>query len=495
MKLLRKSLPLIFLSIFIGARGILLSQASDSDKSPGGDKAEVSKDELGKGKFKFKNRNELRAPLKMIISQIKFGRTAAETLAASPGQAFTSKMYNVKRIYKVDNTKFGADVVTLTPKFRGGHSDVIKRFLIGYIEVAFNYDRQDARLLAAFILHYNGVFRGKIDKFQKDYMTEVVSSLDPKKVGIEKKYTKWPGNTQLIIPLEKNILKDEKKDIPIKEVVKETKTIVKEVPKTEKEKKKLVIFSEKIKKFVAKKKKKEAKDTKDLIKKKKKKLSEIADYIVSENLTDEEKALLKKKADKLKDEIKELEDSGKAGDEVGPTYSKNVKAGKIYVLKTVNYLDKGHYNNRMYIIDPISDHAVKVSDYNNICSREFVFYAKHIVLNGHKGGKHKDHNLVMLDMNDLSMVKKSKYDVFWRSPMIVNKKKLYVIERYNGSYFLARYNKNLKREAISSTDISRDSVMTFFKKKVYVTGSDMNNKKILVFNKADLKLLKKIKTP
>jgi hypothetical protein len=459
-------------------------------------KALPDKAEIGKGKYKFKNRNEKRASLSMIKRQILYGRKVAATIKET-GKS-EGKMYVVTRVFNDGAQKFNADIVFLTKKFRGGHSDVVKRFLIGYLEEMFEYERPDARLLAQFILYYNGMFHRKLEKFNNDYDEGVVAKLDPNKVGIHKFYKRWPGNTQIVIPLEKNLLQTKgEKDVPVEEIVKETKPQmeqeIQEIQNndqpTDQDKKKVVmykIYLKKMAKYVAKKKKKEQVVIKKVIKKKKKKVQELDDYLVSEDLTDAQKKKLKKEKDDLEKEIQSLKK--KADDE---EISWNVQGGKIYVLRT-NKFGKEHFENRMYIVDPGKDNAVLKSPYNKVCSREFHFFAGKILVIGHHGGGDK-HYLTLLHKENLQVAKKGNNPVHWRSPMIIKgaeKGKLWVIEEVEGSgYHLARYNKELQRLAVTNIPISRNSHITFYKKKVYVTGSGKNKKEIQVFSKNDLKYL------
>ncbi len=60
--------------------------------------------------------------------------------------------------------------------------------------------------------------RKNLKYFKNKFSQSLVSDLSQKNVGISKKFSEWAGNTQIIIPLSKNILKDKKTDLTISEL-------------------------------------------------------------------------------------------------------------------------------------------------------------------------------------------------------------------------------------------------------------------------------------
>lgn len=485
--------------------GIILLLASVMAASaPTMGKAKLSKEELEKMKgvnFKFNNKNEKLAPVSMIKSQILEGQGAAKEMGAADSGVVKAGYYTVNRVFDSTSPKFGADIVSLSKTFKGGHSDVIKRFLIGYVEVNFDYGRQDARILSTFILHYNGINRQKINKLKEIYSPSVIAALDPTKVGIEKKWYQWPGKTQLVIPLAKNILKPTQKDINIEILYEDTKPVlVEKVEKTGDKKTEDEI--EKFEQFIESKKEEEIEKVAVEIEKVEEKIEENEDYLVSENLSEEDKSKLEEENKELEEKKEELEEKQEelGGPKDKPAeLDKGVIEGNIYVMKNINKITNGHYNNIMYKINPVKDNAVLKSKYDKICNNEFVEFGEGIVVIGSlKGGEKDAHYLVKLDLDNLAIMQTSKEKVYWRSALIVKGKgsALFVIERIKGKYYLSRFNKNLKRVTVSSINISKDSHITFYKNKIYVTGAlgkDSNKMNIYVLNRADLKLLKSIK--
>ncbi len=179
--------------------------------------------------------------------------------------------------------------------------------------------------------------------------------------------------------------------------------------------------------------------------------------------------------------------------------AENVVGEKILFMRVLRFSsDRGHYMNELWYIDTAKDDTLYRSPYTNICSREFVVLPNNagILVAGYKGesGDHTGHNLALLSQEDLTLKKISDETVFWNTPMIIQDGKLYVIEEYQGQFYLARFGLDLTFEARSSEGVSPYSVITVFRDKIYVTGKTQNGDatNIKVFGRTDLRLQKTI---
>lgn len=94
-----------------------------------------------------------------------------------------------------------ADILVLNENAGVDHIKNLRRIVTGYLQTAYNYSRDDAETVAAFVTIYNAVYRGQIDVFEKRYKAAVVEELDPAKVGLSTNWEDWAGNTQIVIPL------------------------------------------------------------------------------------------------------------------------------------------------------------------------------------------------------------------------------------------------------------------------------------------------------
>ncbi len=94
-----------------------------------------------------------------------------------------------------------ADIIELDETAQVDHIVNLRRIVAGYLESAWQYQRDDADLLARFISIYNAVHRGNIGFFASRYRSSVVEFLEPGRAGLAISYRQWPGNTQLVIPI------------------------------------------------------------------------------------------------------------------------------------------------------------------------------------------------------------------------------------------------------------------------------------------------------
>lgn len=107
-------------------------------------------------------------------------------------------------LHLVDPEEVGrldADILILDPAAGVDHIDNLRRILSAYLETAYDYPRDNADLLARFITYYNAVYRQRGEYFAENYTTLVNNSLNQEKVGLSTRYEEWPGKTEIVIPL------------------------------------------------------------------------------------------------------------------------------------------------------------------------------------------------------------------------------------------------------------------------------------------------------
>ncbi|MFW6234600.1 MAG: P83/100 family protein, partial [Spirochaetota bacterium] len=94
-----------------------------------------------------------------------------------------------------------ADILYILPEARVNHIDNVRAILSGYLEARYGYSSANAMLLARLSTIYNAVNRGDPDFFEERYKPVVVENLSAENVGISLRYTDWPGNTEIVVPL------------------------------------------------------------------------------------------------------------------------------------------------------------------------------------------------------------------------------------------------------------------------------------------------------
>ncbi len=178
--------------------------------------------------------------------------------------------------------------------------------------------------------------------------------------------------------------------------------------------------------------------------------------------------------------------------------SANVVQDKILFMRVVRHTPSGHYQNELWYLDAAKDDTLFRSSYTNICSRDFLITAENnIVVTGYEGDAHErsDHKLVLLDIDKLEKKGESKELVHWSTPFHFRDGKIYVFEQKGEQYYLARFNTNLTFDARTNDAVNPYAQVTFYKNKIYLTGSPANNEPttIQVFQRTDLQTLKTIR--
>ncbi|MEJ5362937.1 MAG: P83/100 family protein [Spirochaetota bacterium] len=242
-----------------------------------------------------------------------------------------------------------------------------------------------------------------------------------------------------------------------------------------------------------------------------KKESEILDKkkTISEKeklLTEKEKALEKEKEEIAADEIKKsppiekelvkkLEKKEKELDERedklrSKELDQNIYADKLYYLKIKEYLQDGHYNNEMVMIDPASRKILFKSPEKNICGSRYDIFSGGVVVITHKGSHSIGHRLTLLDRNSLEAKIYGSDNIFWRSFIIIKDGFIYAIVIENGKFYLGRFDTNLKMVAKSSEEVNENTFISFWNNYIYINRVD---KTIMVLDKETLTLIDTIK--
>lgn len=192
----------------------------------------------------------------------------------------------------------------------------------------------------------------------------------------------------------------------------------------------------------------------------------------------EELRLKEEELDKREDQLK------------SETADKNIFALKLFYLKIKDYLDGGHYNNELFMINPSTQKIGFKSPVTNICGRRYDIFSGGIVVITHRGDHKRGHNLTLIDRNSLTVTKTGNEDIFWRSFIEIRDQNIYAITKKGEKYYLGRFNKDLDLEAESKQEVSQDSFITFFEDTIYINRAD---KTIMILKRDDLSFIAEIK--
>jgi len=195
----------------------------------GQEEPKVAEEIIKGNRIQFINRTNQRALDITIQRQINAGKKLAEdVIKQKEGEEIN---IIAKRFFDPNQEKYGADVIILTEKTNFGHINGIQRILLGYLQTAFQYNNKQAETLAELLVYYNANLRLNPKNIEESYSKKVLDNIDIKKAGIDRVYRNWPGKTQLLIPLRKNIVRPEKTDLDrkeLQEVIEKDKSIPQE---------------------------------------------------------------------------------------------------------------------------------------------------------------------------------------------------------------------------------------------------------------------------
>lgn len=316
----------------------------------------------------------------------------------------------------------------------------------------------------------------KIEKEKKQVEKEKEKSQER-----EEEQTKKQEEAQKELEEEQAKPEEEQDKDKIKELEEKKEEAAKEVEKEQEKQKDLEKQEEKIEE-----KEQENKETA-------KKIKQQEEDIKAEEKGEMTSAQKDKKIEVLAKENEELKKEQEKQEKTTP----NVVGEKILFMRVMRNFPDGHYNNQLWMIDPVNDTSLFRSSYDKICGKDFVAIEdKGILVLGYEGSPEKqgDHKFVLLEQSNLSPKKTGENVIHWLTPMIYKDKKIYAFEVYEDKTYFSSFNPDLTLDKRSSEPVSPHSEVSFYYDKIYITGkSDSGNPEIMVLKKEDLQVLKIIK--
>lgn len=193
------------------------------------DKAKLGESEIRDSeKIRFTNRSNARAAENVKRQNDSIGKKLSEMIESEPTKTHDYKGISVRRVFADKDGQYGGDIISLEPESTFGHINSLYRILTSYISNSFGYSEDRADIIALYVLYYNAMHRNQKSYFKSKYTDELLDILRPSSTGIGKTYKEWPGKTQIVIPLEGNILKENEIDVQLDELGNEVNKIIDE---------------------------------------------------------------------------------------------------------------------------------------------------------------------------------------------------------------------------------------------------------------------------
>ncbi|MCB1141964.1 MAG: hypothetical protein KDK54_06975 [Leptospiraceae bacterium] len=267
------------------------------------------KEVRGTKRFQFENKSNRRASDETRAQHDAIGKKLSQKIQNQPEKVHTVEGVSILRI-DTESDRLGADVISVGTSTKFGHVNSLLRIITSYLESTFEYSEDDAEILAKYILYYNAINRGNVEYITSKYNTLIEDKIKEDRLGISNNYREWPGRTQIIVPIERNVLKKFDKDITLEELGNTVNEKIDENSPKEDEKKRFEELVEnkkkEEKKLIAEKNKELEKTEKSLEEKKKDldvKLGELG------NDSDDKKEAIIEEKEKIEEKISEIEET------------------------------------------------------------------------------------------------------------------------------------------------------------------------------------------
>ncbi len=420
---------------------------------------------------------------------------------------FLDKYTILRAVDPKEKGKFDADILSIDREARVDHIDNVRRILGGYLEGAFRYAADDARLLARFATVYNAVHRGDLPYFGSRYKAVVMSHLDRRNAGIAIRYDQWPGATRLLIPLTSEAAEGRLSSLSTTELT-EKKTIEemrKQPDMGLEERKDMVELKEREieeKQAEAAAAEKQVEEAKEELAKKE---AEAAAAATPAEKAEKEKEVAEKKGEVKQAEAaaaekqaevaaKEEEVAKERAEIISDEREREAKGGEakaaaagladqLFYLKVRPREASGSISGSLSILDPVPPAVKLTSPVDYIRGRAFYFFKEAILVVAQEGSPGAPARLVLLEPLGLAPVKRSSEELYADSFVLIQGGSIYAVVRSGREYRLARFDDNLVRAAISSTAVDRDSSLALFAGRIYVNSA---GRQILALDAADL---------
>jgi hypothetical protein len=420
---------------------------------------------------------------------------------------FLTKYSILRAIDPKEKGKFDADILSIDPDARVGHIDNVRRILAGYLEGAFRYGLEDARLLARFATVYNAVHRGDLGYLGSKYKALVMSHLSAQNAGIALRYDQWPGTTRLLIPLASEAAEGRLSSLSTTELTE--KKVIEEMRKQPdmglEERKDMVELKEREveeKQAEAQAESQRLEQAKTELEKKEAELA-AAETPAEKGALKEEVAAKREEVEKAEAAVAEKEAAVEAKEAevaeeraaiISDERSREAMGGEakaaavsladqLYYLKVRPREASGSISGSLSILDPGPPAVKLTSPVAYVRGRAFYFFKEAILVVAQEGSPNAPARLMLLDPLSLKPVKRSGEELYVDSHVLIQGGSIYAVVKSGNEYHLARFDENLAQAALSSVAVDRDSSLALFADRVYVNSA---GRQILALDAADL---------
>lgn len=411
-----------------------------------------------------------------------------------------------------------ADILYILPDARVNHIDNVRAILSGYLETRYGYPSTTAMLLARLSTIYNAVNRGDPGFFEERYKPIVIDNLSAANVGMSVRYTDWPGNTELVIPLRSDRsvvdpfaladdgviddlrrredmgLEDRRELVELmddviiqesEEITQEQERVAGDLQDLEERERELLEQEERVRderealedapEDERAEREQAVEEEEGRIEQEREALEDERTALDEEQETvderDRELAELEEEAQAVRDDIAEDQQQAMADEELSVAESPDGQTAdgvedesadvRTLIALQVQSETDGLSRSRIVRLDAESGDVIETGDVNSVLSRSLVPFGpenEYLVLTEDTSALAR---LSLVSVDSLNEVLSSEDRVHVGTSLVFNEGQVYAIARIDGEFRLARYDRALERMAQSDLAVLRSAIPFF----------------------------------
>ena len=400
---------------------------------------------------------------------------------------FYGKYSVIHAVDPLSSDGLDADIFILDKTAAVDHIKNLRRIISGFLEAAYDYEIEQADVLAEFITVYNAVHRSEMDYFSSVYKKAVMRHLVEEKAGIALSYLEWPGNTMLVIPLtpqagddvvadldtdilsdedvinqlrseddkgiesrqglvdlkdeevleERDRIEEERQQIDQQEKVLEDRKVELEEEKVEADEVRAVQIDEEIK---------DIEQQKDKLAEEDKKLDER-----EEKVEEREDRIIAEREQIAEDQMQKIEEEGGGSDKA---VDQKAAAPKV---QTVPFLlvsgGTGNYTGQLLLVDTVAGNIVKRSEVDSIRLRGYRYSGDSIISVAGSEGAERIVSLVKINPESLEITESGTVEVYIDSAIIESSGRYYAVVNDGGGWKIGIFDSKLQLQSVSDAEV------------------------------------------
>ena len=436
----------------------------------------------------------------------------AGELAPLDSRVYFSRYRVVRAVDPEVEIGLDADIFYVDAGARVDHIDNLRLIIGGYLQSAFQYTREDASLLSRFITIYNAVFRGNRAYVEARYKPIVLEYLSDDSIGLSVRYSEWAGGSEILIPLTEGASPGRLDSVSPAELVGEEviqelrarrdmgiadrkamidlleRVIAEREEQIQEEREEIAEADEELQE-----REEAVEEEREEIEEAREAGEDEEEIAAREEAAEEEEEEIEEEREALVEREEAVEEAEEEVDELVETvqrlYDETAQdqrllldqaeeqltsLGQVTPVTVVQVTERGGVPfSRLVQVNPITRQIMLATEVDTIVGRSYRPLAGDFLVLVADGD---DARLAVIDSNTL-MVNQEGEDVIFPSSILETRSRnerteIYAVVRNEGSWFLGRFDDQLRLVARSAVTVNPYTVLTFADEYLYVQQTD-----------------------